>query len=36
MKSIIYIDDYGIQPDYYFDNSIPEYEWIKEALKILN
>ncbi len=30
------IDDYGIQPDYYFDNSIPEYEWIKEALKILN
>ena len=31
------IDDYGIQPDYYIDESIPSYKWIEfvsEAMKV--
>lgn len=27
------IDDKGIQPDYYLDNSIPDYEWVEFAEK---
>jgi len=30
------IDDKGIQPDYFIDNEIPEYEWINYVSKILN
>ncbi len=30
------IDDKGIQPDYYIDEEIPEYEWINFVTKILN
>ncbi len=30
------IDDKGIQPDYYIDEEIPEYEWINFVSKILN
>jgi len=30
------IDDVGIQPDYYLDQEIPKYEWIKHVTKILN
>jgi len=30
------IDNYGIQPDFYFDNTIKPYEWIKKTIEILN
>lgn len=30
------IDDKGIQPDYYLDKSIPEYDWVRFTEKILN
>lgn len=30
------IDDKGIQPDYYFDNTIKPYEWINRTIEILN
>ncbi len=30
------IDEKGIQPDYYLDRSIPQYEWIDYVSKILN
>lgn len=30
------IDDIGIQPDYYIDPEIPEYEWINFVNKVLN
>jgi len=30
------IDDIGLQPDYYIDVSIPDYEWIDFAEKIMN
>lgn len=30
------IDDKGIQPDFYFDKSIPEHHWIKQVNDILN
>lgn len=30
------IDDVGIQPDYYLDKEIPQYEWIKHVTEILN
>jgi Peptidase family S41 len=30
------IDDRGIQPDYYIDKSIPQYEWIEFVYKVLN
>lgn len=30
------IDDIGLQPDYYIDDSIPEYEWINFAEKAMS
>jgi len=30
------IDDVGIQPDYYLNQEIPKYEWIKHVTEILN
>jgi len=30
------IDGKGIQPDYYFDETIKPYEWIKKTEEILN
>ena len=30
------IDGIGIQPDYYLDNEIPEYQWVDYVTKILN
>ena len=30
------IDNYGIQPDFYFDRTIKPYEWIKKTEEILN
>ena len=30
------IDEKGIQPDYFLDNSIPKYEWVDYVVKILN
>lgn len=30
------IDNYGIQPDFYFDKTIKPYEWIDKTIEILN
>jgi C-terminal processing protease CtpA/Prc len=30
------IDNIGIQPDYYLDDAIPEYQWIEYVKNILN
>lgn len=30
------IDDIGLQPDYYIDDSIPDYEWIEYAEKMMS
>jgi len=30
------IDNYGIQPDFYFDRTIQPYEWVKRTEEILN
>ena len=30
------IDDIGIHPDYYFDENIPQYEWVESVNEMLN
>ena len=30
------IDDIGIQPDYYFDEITPQYEWVEFVSEIIN
>lgn len=30
------IDDIGLQPDYFIDSTIPEYDWVDQVNKILN
>lgn len=30
------IDDYGIQPDYFIDDSVPSYKWIDFVTEIMN
>ena len=29
------IDDYGIQPDYFIDDSVPSYKWIDFVTEIM-
>ncbi len=30
------IDDYGLQPDFFIDESVPSYKWLEFALEVIN
>ena len=32
----VVIDDIGMQPDYYLDETIPQYKWVELVNEVLN